>query len=135
MLHKPSCVIAAALFVLPTIALAAEPSSVRACPPSNTWTTGPDEEAGFMRAEGALAPIPAAGPFQVPWSFARLPDGSFLVTERPGHLQHARLNADTVASLAAPVRRQRPRPPRSRCRHGESRWKRSIPAGPRGAHM
>jgi glucose/arabinose dehydrogenase len=102
MLHKPSCVIAAALFVLPTIALAAESNSVRACPPSNTWTTGPDEEAGFVRAESALAPIPIAGPFQVPWSFARLPDGSFLVTERPGHLQHVRLNADTIAVRNTP---------------------------------
>ena len=92
-----SCVIVAALFTIPTLVLPAEPGWARSCPPSNTWTTGPDTEAGFVLAEGALAAIRTAGPFEVPWSFARLPDGSFLVTERPGRLQHVRLNADTIA--------------------------------------
>ena len=94
---KLSCVIVAALFTFPTLVLPAEPSRASSCPSSNTWTTGPDAEAGFVLAEGALAAVRTAGPFEVPWSFARLPDGSFLVTERPGRLQHVRLNADTIA--------------------------------------
>ena len=72
------------------------------CPPSKAWTTGPDEEAGVVLAEGALAAIRTAGPFEVPWSVGLLPDGSFLVTERPGRLQHVRVNADTIAVQGIP---------------------------------
>lgn len=75
---------------------------VLACPPSKTWTTGPDEEAGFVLAEGALAAVQVAGPFDVPWSVALLPDHSFLITERPGRLQHVRVNADTIAVKNTP---------------------------------
>ena len=72
------------------------------CPPSKAWTTGPDEEAGVVLAEGALTAIRTAGPFEVPWSVGLLPDGSFLVTERPGRLQHVRVNADTIAVQGIP---------------------------------
>jgi glucose/arabinose dehydrogenase len=41
--------------------------------------------------EGAeLIAVQVTGKFQAPWSFGFLPDGSFLVTERSGHLQHVR---------------------------------------------
>ena len=76
----------------PGAAIVAAPSR---CPPSKTWTTGPDTEAGFVLAEGDVAAVRTAGPFEVPWAVARLPDGSFLVTERPGRLQHVRPQADT----------------------------------------
>ena len=95
---KRCCVTFAAFL---TFAISASLPSL-ACPPSNTWTTGPDTEAGFVLAEGDLAAIRTAGPFQVPWSVALLPDGSFLVTERPGQLQHVRPNADTIAVRNTP---------------------------------
>ncbi len=54
-----------------------------------------------MLAEGALAAIRTAGPFEVPWSVGLLPDGSFLVTGGRA-LQHVRVNADTIAIQGIP---------------------------------
>jgi glucose/arabinose dehydrogenase len=57
---------------------------------------GPDDQTGLVLAGGAdLVAERVAGPFDMPWSVALLADGSFLVTERPGHLQHVRPGADT----------------------------------------
>ena len=89
----------AALF---TLQIAVAPSLGLACPPSKSWTTGPDEEAGFVLAEGEPVAVRAAGPFEVPWALALLPDGSFLVTERPGRLQHVRPNAETNSVAGIP---------------------------------
>lgn len=88
------------ILVLAALQIVAGPAL--GCPPSKTWTTGPDDQAGFVLAEGALAAIRTAGPFEVPWSVGLLPDGSFLVTERPGRLQHVRVNADTIAIQGIP---------------------------------
>ena len=55
-----------------------------------------------MLAEGDLAAVRAAGPFEVPWAVAPLPDGSFLVTERPGRLQHVKSNAETNPVAGVP---------------------------------
>jgi aldose sugar dehydrogenase len=88
------------ILVLAALQIVAGPAL--GCPPSKTWTTGPDDQAGFVLAEGALAAIRTAGPFEVPWSVGLLPDGSFLVTERPGRLQHVRVNADTIAIQGTP---------------------------------
>jgi aldose sugar dehydrogenase len=78
------------------------PSSL-ACPPSKSWTTGPDEEAGVVLTEGDLAAVRTAGPFEVPWAVALLPDSSFLVTERPGRLQHVRSNNETNPVAGVPA--------------------------------
>ena len=60
---------------------------------------GPDDQTGLVLAGGAdLVAERVAGPFDMPWSVALLADGSFLVTERPGHLQHVRPGADTQPS-------------------------------------
>lgn len=64
---------------------------VQRCPPTSTNTVEPADQPGLVLAEG---PEPVAvrltAPFDLPWSLAFLPDGSFLVTERPGRLQHVR---------------------------------------------
>ena len=78
------------------------PTRAPGCPPSKTWTTGPDEGAGLVLAEGDLAPVRIAGPFEMPWAVAPLPDGSLLVTELPGRLQHVRSNAETNAVAGIP---------------------------------
>jgi glucose/arabinose dehydrogenase len=96
------CVAIATLLSCSNLASPSLVSRALGCPPSNTWTTGPDEEAGFVLAESALAAVRIAGPFDVPWSVALLPDGSFLVTERPGRLQHVRTNADTIVVQNTP---------------------------------
>ena len=92
----------AALLTFPIFASPALPSDTRACPPSKTWTTGPDEEAGFVLAEGDLAAVRIAGPFELPWSIGLLPDGSFLVTERAGRLQHVRGDGSTTQVSGVP---------------------------------
>jgi glucose/arabinose dehydrogenase len=90
----------ASILVLAGLNIAAV--SAFACPPSKTWTSGPDDEAGTVLAEGAVAALRIAGPFEVPWSLALLPDGSFLVTERPGRLQHVGLGGDTRQVTGTP---------------------------------
>jgi glucose/arabinose dehydrogenase len=99
MRFEATCLTFAALF---TLQMAAAPPLALACPPSKSWTTGPDEEAGMVLAEGDFAAVRAAGPFEVPWALALLPDGSFLVTERPGRLQHVRSNAETNQVVGIP---------------------------------
>jgi hypothetical protein len=72
MRHKQYCIIFAALF--PLYGLPFSPSLALECGPSKTWTTGPDDEAGFVLAEGVLSAVRIAGPFEVPWAMTLLPD-------------------------------------------------------------
>jgi aldose sugar dehydrogenase len=61
------------------------------CPPSHTNTVEPADNPGLVLAEGPdLVAVRLTAPFDLPWSLAFLPDGSFLITERPGKLQHVR---------------------------------------------
>ncbi len=99
MRSQATCLTFAALLALHSMA---SPCPASACPPSKSWTTGPDERAGFVLAEGDVAAVRTAGPFEVPWALARLPDGSFLVTERPGRLQHVRPGAGTSQVAGTP---------------------------------
>ena len=92
-----------ALLTLPILGSPTLASDNRACPPSKTWTTGPDEEAGFVLAEGDLAAVRIAGPFEVPTAVALLPNGSFLIAERPGRLQHVRADGSTTEVSGVPT--------------------------------
>ena len=54
---KQACVTGAALLSLSILLSPVLFDLAWACPPSKTWTTGPDDEAGFVLAEGALAAV------------------------------------------------------------------------------
>ena len=64
------------------------PGAAFACPDAQTLTGGDEDDPGIVLAQGpAPLAVRIAGPFDTPWSLAFLPDGSLLVTERPGRLQ------------------------------------------------
>jgi aldose sugar dehydrogenase len=80
----------------------AQADEVNRCPPSSTQTIASPGDPGIVLVEGTeLVPVRVTGSFRVPWSFGFLPDASFLVTERPGHLQHVR--SETVSHEVAGV--------------------------------
>ncbi len=56
-----------------------------AYPPASAYGRGSDQ----LGIPGAtkLSAVRVAGPFEYPWSFAFLPNGTILLTERPGRLQ------------------------------------------------
>ncbi|WP_230534606.1 PQQ-dependent sugar dehydrogenase [Microvirga roseola] len=47
-------------------------------------TLEPTLTPGVEEAANDLVPVRIAGPFEFPWSVGFLPDGAFLVTEKPG---------------------------------------------------
>ena len=70
-----------------TFAASVTQESPLGCPPSRTLTTPPSAEAKVVLAE--MPPLVSeriAGPFDQPRSLGFLPDGSYLVAERPGRL-------------------------------------------------
>jgi glucose/arabinose dehydrogenase len=48
---------------------------------------GSDKAPIVQEVSDELVPVQIAGPFEFPWSIGFLPDGSFLVTEKPGRLK------------------------------------------------
>lgn len=91
----------ACLLATPAVLL---PEAVRAeCLPPFTETIGADPDPSLVLAQGP-APIAVrlAGPFDVPWSTAPLPDGSFLVSERPGRLKLVRPGTETQKIFGVP---------------------------------
>ena len=84
----PVCLALALLFATQlTFAASDTPDSPLGCPPSRTLTAPPSGEPEFVLAEGPqLVSERIAGPFDQPRSLGFLPDGSYLVAERPGRL-------------------------------------------------
>jgi glucose/arabinose dehydrogenase len=82
-------------------------SFVAVDPPGPAAARTPEADKDDPRADisaefnGGFDAEPIAGPFEFPWSFAFLPDGSVLLTERAGRLQLIRpgLSAREVAGL------------------------------------
>ncbi len=63
------------------------PHSPLGCPPARSATVTAPGTPGLILAEGpALEPVQIAGPFDQPRSVALLPEGKYLVAERPGKL-------------------------------------------------
>jgi len=90
------CVPILALLVAQGIGEPLLAGELQRCPPSSTNTVAPPDQPGLVLAEGPdLVAVRLTAPFDLPWSLAFLPDGSFLVTERPGRLQHVRFGAET----------------------------------------
>ena len=70
------------------LAVALMPGAAFACPDAQTVTGGDEDDSAVVLAEGpAPLAVRIAGPFDTPWSLAFLPDGSLLITERPGRLK------------------------------------------------
>jgi glucose/arabinose dehydrogenase len=80
---------AALVFFMTPLLLGAAPmpESPLGCPAAKTETRTPAGEPIVLPAKGTLDPVRIAGPFDQPRSVAFLPDGKFLVAERPGHLK------------------------------------------------
>jgi glucose/arabinose dehydrogenase len=56
---------------------------------------GSDGAPAVQEASDELIPVQVAGPFEFPWSIGFLPDGLFLVTEKPGRLKLVRPGSNT----------------------------------------
>ena len=84
----PVCLAFALLFATQlTFAASDTQDSPLGCPPSRTLTAPPSGEPELVLAEGPhLVSEQIAGPFDQPRSLGFLPDGSYLVAERPGRL-------------------------------------------------
>jgi glucose/arabinose dehydrogenase len=80
-------VLAAFLAAQPAAASSATADSPLGCPPGRTFTAASSGEAELVLAEGPqLISERVAGPFDQPRSLGFLPDGSYLLAERPGRL-------------------------------------------------
>ena len=79
------------------------PDSPLGCPPAKTITVPPSGEAEIVLAEGPqLISERVAGPFDQPRAVGFLPDGSFLVTEKTGHLQLVGSGGETRSIAGVP---------------------------------
>ena len=78
--------------------------TVQRCPPSHTNTVPSPQDPGVVLVEGPdLVAVRLTSKLELPWSLAFLPDGSFLVTERPGRLQHVRFGSEVHEVTGTPA--------------------------------
>ena len=74
------------------------------CPPTHTNTVPSPENPGVVLVEGDdLVAVRLTSDFELPWSLGFLPDGSFLVTERPGRLLHVRFGSEVHEVTGTPA--------------------------------
>ena len=100
----PVCLTLATLFAIQTASAAplAKNSPV-GCPPAKTFTAPPSSQPELVLAEGPqLVSERIAGPFDQPRSVGFLPDGSYLVAERPGRLLLVGAMGETRAISGVP---------------------------------
>jgi glucose/arabinose dehydrogenase len=100
----PVCVTLATLFTTQSAFTASViQDSPLGCPPSRTLTAPPTKEAEFVLAEGPrLISERVAGPFDQPRAVGFLPNGSYLVAERPGRLLLVAATGETRAIGGVP---------------------------------
>jgi glucose/arabinose dehydrogenase len=74
---KMLCLVAVLLLALGTV-------------PGLATNQDPVEDQAVEAVSDEFVPVPIAGPFELPWSIGFLPDGSILITEKPGRLSLVR---------------------------------------------
>jgi hypothetical protein len=100
-----SCCILAVALITPQFAVASSlvPDSPLGCPPGQTLTIPPSEDAELVLAGGPqLTSEQVAGPFDSPRSVGFLPDGWFLVAEKQGRLLLVRPDGEGVPISGVP---------------------------------
>ena len=98
---KSSRVLALLLLVSPMAFVPA--AAMSECLPQFTHTIGEGSDPPLVLAHGpASVAVRLAGPFEVPWSVAPLPNGAFLVSERPGRLKYVEPGAETRQIFGVP---------------------------------
>jgi glucose/arabinose dehydrogenase len=103
-MHTYCAAVIALLMAQPLGAAPIFAESVHRCPPSHTNTIPSPENPGVVLVEGHdLVAVRLTSDFELPWSLAFLPDGSFLVTERPGRLQHVRFGSEVHEVTGTPA--------------------------------
>jgi glucose/arabinose dehydrogenase len=100
-----SCCILAVALITPQFAVASSlvPDSPLGCPPGQTLTIPPSEDAELVLAGGPqVTSEQVAGPFDSPRSVGFLPDGWFLVAEKQGRLLLVRPDGEGVPISGVP---------------------------------
>ena len=92
-----------ALLLLVALTLSFPAAAISECLPPYTHTIGEGADNSLVLVQGpAPVAVRIAGPFDLPWSVAPLPNGAFLVSERPGRLRYVEPGAETRQIFGVP---------------------------------